>query len=195
MRTSLVIAGLALAAAGCGPSPDKAANHSHREQYDEKRRTADAEIAEHRREFESENRRRRADLEKLEAAQRELRAKIEEQNREIEAGRAKLSEAEASREASPPRASRPDDPPGTIRGVVQACNNKVDIVVVSVGKHDGVNEGTEFEVTRDGKPVATIVVDKVFPNYAGGSLKPGTPKTLIQAGDVCVGRARTETPK
>jgi hypothetical protein len=193
MRTLLVIAGLALAVTTCGPSPPRDSPSDR--MSDEAAKALVEDLRKSNREFDEAIRKLRADLNELETSQRELMAKLEEQNRQIEAGRAELSKAEVAREASPPRASRPDDPPGTIRGVVQARNNDVDIVIVSVGSRDEVNEGMEFSVTRSGKPVATIVIDRVFANYSSGSFKPGTPKTPIEFGDECVSPPRTETPK
>jgi hypothetical protein len=136
----------------------------------------------------------RAKIERLDA---ELRLSAAEHKRQIELDDAALAQAAA---AFAPRASAPvergaGDLPGSIRGFVDAVNNEVDVVIVSVGKRDGVTEGTEFAVTRDGSPVATIVIDKVFPNYSSGTFKPFTPKTPIRAGDECVGRAATYLPK
>lgn len=70
-----------------------------------------------------------------------------------------------------------------VHGVVQACNNNLDIYVLSVGSKDGVKEGYEFTVYRDSKYVTTIVIDKVFPNYSSGMSKPGTKKMDVMPGD------------
>jgi hypothetical protein len=183
MRTSLVTVALVFVVAACGPTTDPAPKET---------RSADvANLDEDRRHVQSENERLHSELEDLATRQRELQEKLAEQSREIERARAALAESEAKRHPvteSVPSAP-PADPPKTIHGVVQACNNNVEIVIVSVGSRDSVDVGSEFSVERDGKPVATIVIDKVFPNYASGTFKPGTPKTAIQAGDVCVGSA------
>lgn len=70
-----------------------------------------------------------------------------------------------------------------VHGVVQAADNKYDIYILSVGSKDGVKEGYEFTVYRDSQYVTTIVIDKVFPNYASGMSKPGTKKMDVKAGD------------
>jgi DNA repair exonuclease SbcCD ATPase subunit len=70
-----------------------------------------------------------------------------------------------------------------VHGVVQACNNNLDIYVLSVGSKDGVKEGYEFTIYRDSKYVTTIVIDKVFPNYSSGMSKPGTKKMDVMPGD------------
>jgi len=75
-----------------------------------------------------------------------------------------------------------------VSGVVQACNNSVDIYIISVGSHDKVEVGYEFTVYRGSEYVSTIVIDKVFPNYASGTTKPGTKKRDVMAGDECTTR-------
>lgn len=73
----------------------------------------------------------------------------------------------------------------SVKGVVNAVNNSVDIFVISVGAKDGVKAGYEFTVYRGSEYVSTIVIDKVFPNYSSGTTKPGTKKKDVQAGDEC----------
>jgi len=75
-----------------------------------------------------------------------------------------------------------------IKGVVSAVDNKVDIYVISVGSKDKVEAGDEFTVYRGSNYVSTIVIDKVFPNMASGSTKPGTKKMDVMAGDECATR-------
>lgn len=70
-----------------------------------------------------------------------------------------------------------------VHGVVQAVDNRVDIYVISVGSKDGVQPGYEFTVYRGNEYVSTIVIDKVFPNYASGTTKPGTKRRDVMAGD------------
>ncbi len=72
-----------------------------------------------------------------------------------------------------------------VNGVVQAARNDVDVNIISVGSKDGVEVGYEFTVYRGSEYVSTIVIDKVFPNYASGSTKPGTKKHDIMPGDEC----------
>jgi septal ring factor EnvC (AmiA/AmiB activator) len=75
-----------------------------------------------------------------------------------------------------------------IKGVVSAVDNKVDIYVISVGSKDKVEAGDEFTVYRGSQYVSTIIIDKVFPNMASGSTKPGTKKMDVMAGDECATR-------
>src|SRR5262245_5018467 len=75
-----------------------------------------------------------------------------------------------------------------VKGVVQAVDNKNDIYVISVGSKDKVEVGYEFTVYRGSEYVSTIVIDRVFPNYASGMTKAGTKKRDVQAGDECATR-------
>ena len=75
-----------------------------------------------------------------------------------------------------------------VKGVVQAVDNKNDIYVISVGSKDKVAVGYEFTVYRGSEYVSTIVVDRVFPNYASGMTKAGTKKRDVQPGDECATR-------
>lgn len=75
-----------------------------------------------------------------------------------------------------------------VKGVVQAVDNKNDIYVISVGSKDKVAVGYEFTVYRGSEYVSTIVIDRVFPNYASGMTKSGTKKRDVQAGDECATR-------
>jgi DNA repair exonuclease SbcCD ATPase subunit len=70
-----------------------------------------------------------------------------------------------------------------VQGVVQACDNKADIYVLSVGSKDNVEAGYEFTIYRGSEYVTTIVIDKVFPNYSSGMTKPGMKKRDVMAGD------------
>jgi septal ring factor EnvC (AmiA/AmiB activator) len=70
-----------------------------------------------------------------------------------------------------------------VDGFVQAVNNQVDVCIISVGSKDKVEVGYEFFVYRGNQYVSTIVIDKVFPNHASGTTKPGSKKMDIQAGD------------
>ena len=67
--------------------------------------------------------------------------------------------------------------------VVQAVDNANDIFILSVGSNDGVSEGYEFTVHRNGEYIATVVVDKVFANHASAHTKDGLKRKDAQAGD------------
>ncbi len=67
--------------------------------------------------------------------------------------------------------------------VVQAVDNANDIYILSVGSTDGVKEGYEFTVHRNGEYIATVVVDKVFANHASARTKDGLKRKDAEAGD------------
>ena len=67
--------------------------------------------------------------------------------------------------------------------VIQAVDNANDIYILSVGSKDGVTEGYEFTVHRNGEYIATVVVDKVFSNHASARTKDGLKRKDAQAGD------------
>ena len=71
----------------------------------------------------------------------------------------------------------------SVSGVVQAVDNEMDIYVVSVGSQDGVKVGYEFTVYRGDQYIATIVVDKVFPNHASARTKDNMKRKAARAGD------------
>ena len=68
---------------------------------------------------------------------------------------------------------------------VIAASNKDDVYVVSISESLPVRVGDELVVSRDGKYVATIVVDKVDTErrVCTGHTKRGTSKLAIQIGD------------
>jgi cell shape-determining protein MreC len=154
------------------------------------------------------NARERADLEKLAKENAELHSKLAELNhqlnelnglltqtrQDLDAARAKLDNP--APEPKPPLIETGTPGPGqTIRATVQAVDNKVDICVISAGAKNGVISGMEFVVTRKGEPVATVVIEKVFPNYSSGSKKPGVAQNAVQPGDDCVVTASAAPPK
>jgi DNA repair exonuclease SbcCD ATPase subunit len=70
-----------------------------------------------------------------------------------------------------------------IDATVQASDNEMDIYILSVGSADGVTEGYEFHVYRGSTYVATVMVDRVFPNHCSTHVKHHLKKSPIQAGD------------
>ena len=70
-----------------------------------------------------------------------------------------------------------------LRAVVSAADPRADIYILSVGKKDGVEAGYEFTVYRGNEYISTIVVDKVFENYASGTTKKGMKRKDVMPGD------------
>ncbi len=78
----------------------------------------------------------------------------------------------------------PGGPPmKPVDAVVQSVDNTNDIYILSVGSKDGVAEGWEFTVHRNGEFVATVVVDKVYANYASARTKAGMKRKDANPGD------------
>ena len=70
-----------------------------------------------------------------------------------------------------------------VDATVQAADNEMDIYILSVGSADGVTEGYEFHVYRGSTYVATVVVDRVFPNHSSAHVKHHLKKSPIKPGD------------
>jgi hypothetical protein len=74
-------------------------------------------------------------------------------------------------------------PKKTIEGKVTAVANEIGLVVISVGKDDGVLEGDEFTIFRGGDFVAKIVVDRADRKWSAGKvvLKKTDPRVADDA--------------
>jgi hypothetical protein len=144
------------------------------------------------------------------------RSELEKQARDLEEKVKKLEQQIAERKAKvPPEPAPPAVQPGAqpggeppaqpggqqapppklvagreIHGAVQAVDNKADVCVIAAGAKDGVAVGMDCVVSRKGDAVATLVIEKVFPNYSSGSTKKGTARQDIQPGDDCAFVAR-----
>ena len=70
-----------------------------------------------------------------------------------------------------------------IAAVVAGVNNDLNIVLLSVGRDDKVQEGYEFTIYRGSEYVATIVVDKVEKDHCSGFSKKELERLPIQVGD------------
>ena len=150
------------------------------------------------------------DIDGMRAELRKLRRELDDARRAEAAAHVRLTDAEraladqlrANTEAarrieelervlkelgrSPPESPRPDPrvPTGSLlEGKVQAVDNEMDVYVLSVGTSDGVEVGDEFTVYRGSDYVATVVVDKTFPNHSSCHMKKGMRKLEVKAGD------------
>lgn len=127
--------------------------------------------------------------ESLAKQQEDLRRQIEEASRELEAARSRLDEVK-SVAPSPPGDVPPEPPPQKVvchdlHGTVVAADNRQNVFVLSIGSKDKVEPGMEFEVRRKAELIGSIVVDKVFPNYASATRKPGSAAFSVRADDSC----------
>jgi hypothetical protein len=131
----------------------------------------------------------RAAYDKIADAQKDLQSRIVQLNSDLDEARARLAEALSSK-ASDKWEPTPTDKPAMAESdgtacVVQAVDNKSGVYVISEGSKDGVEKGMEFVVRRGAETIGSIVIDKVFPNYASGCRKPGSAEFALAAGDVC----------
>ena len=127
--------------------------------------------------------------ESLGEQQKELQRRLEEADRELETARRLLNEAK-SVVPSPPGGVPPEPPPQRVvchdlHGTVVAADNRQNVFVLSIGSKDKVEPGMEFEVRRKAELIGSIVVDKVFPNYASATRKPGSAAFSVRADDSC----------
>jgi predicted nuclease with TOPRIM domain len=70
-----------------------------------------------------------------------------------------------------------------IGAVVSGVNNDLNIVLLTVGRDDGVKAGYEFTIYRGGEYVATVVVDTVEKDHCSGVSKKEVERLPIQVGD------------
>jgi myosin heavy subunit len=65
-----------------------------------------------------------------------------------------------------------------LEGRVTACDDSIGMVVISIGKDDGVLEGNEFTVYRNGQFIAKVTINKVDRKWAAGrvTLKKDAPR-------------------
>lgn len=73
--------------------------------------------------------------------------------------------------------------PKKISAVVSAANGDMNIVILSVGRDDGVKEGYEFTVYRGNDYVGKVIIDTVEKDYCSGYSKKELEKSGIKVGD------------
>lgn len=143
---------------------------------------------------ESEVDRLRKDLEKAQGLNVVLQQKVEAQSAQIQEllrssrqGVPWLPQL-PSQKSSVIYQNYPVVPRGKIETSVTATADEIGLVVISVGKDDGVQEGDEFTVTRGEVSVAKIVVDRCDRKWSAGKvtqksadLRVGDRATLDQA--------------
>ena len=114
---------------------------------------------------------------------RDLQRQLDELRRELDALRNEFAKTRPS--GSTEEAMRVKAASTGLRCVVQAVDNKQNLYVISLGSKDGVMQGMEFDISRGTERIGTIVIDRVFPNYASGNRKPGAQAFNVSAGDDC----------
>jgi len=66
---------------------------------------------------------------------------------------------------------------------VSAVDNKMNIVILSVGRDDKVKEGYKFTIYRGDDYVGQVIIDKVEKDYCSGYSMKAVEKQPIQVGD------------
>ncbi|MDD5116310.1 MAG: hypothetical protein PHW98_04520 [Candidatus Omnitrophica bacterium] len=72
-----------------------------------------------------------------------------------------------------------------LEGKVTVVNKEYNFAVINLGEKDGVKVGNEFSVTRDGKVIGDIKVEKVHESMSAAGFAAGL-KDLIQENDLVV---------
>lgn len=72
--------------------------------------------------------------------------------------------------------------PPTLDGIVTAVSEK-DLIVVSLGRDDGLREGHQLHVYRGGSYLARVIVKKTEPHQSVAQIIPEYRKGVIQRGD------------
>ena len=57
-------------------------------------------------------------------------------------------------------------------------------MVISVGRKHGIKDGDEFTVERDGVPIATLKVIRVYPDLPGATITRAEEGQQIRQGDL-----------
>jgi chromosome segregation ATPase len=73
--------------------------------------------------------------------------------------------------------------PPTIKARVTAVDNNLNIVMLSVGRDDGVKVGFAFTVYRDNEYIGKVIIDKVEADYASGYSVKELEQGAVQVGD------------
>lgn len=79
-----------------------------------------------------------------------------------------------------------------LRGSVAGVSTRVDLIVLDIGRQDGLRVGEELELERNGMGVGNVVVERVYPaRSAARCLGRGTPA----AGDEALSRRRRDVDR
>jgi len=125
-----------------------------------------------------------ADSEALRAYEKSVEYITKIQALEAEAKARALSEL-AAKGTPKAVAPAPTPPPPVVRqytyqGKITAVANEIGLVVISLGKADGVGEGHVFSILREGTEMGTLTIDRVDQKWATGKLSP---KSEARVGD------------
>jgi hypothetical protein len=80
------------------------------------------------------------------------------------------------------RSAAPSEPRVTLHGKVTAVATEIQLAVINLGQDDGLRLDDVVYVTREGRPIATIVLDRVDKKWSAG--KCGDRKDDPKVGDL-----------
>ncbi len=119
---------------------------------------------------------------------REAKDALEKRVKEMLAARAKEAEQIVVKPAagSPASVSTTAGAPSStaLQGKVLVINKEFNFVVINLGTRDGVKKGGRFAITRDGKPVVTAEVEKLYDNMSAATLLSEEKKSEVKEGDL-----------
>lgn len=87
-------------------------------------------------------------------------------------------------EVAPPRVQAVGSVAGSsLEGKVLVVNREFNFIVVSLGSKDGVRAGSRFSVVREGEPIGTVEVERLYENMAAANVLPEATRKEILEGD------------
>ncbi len=118
---------------------------------------------------------------------REAKEALEKRVKEMLAARAKEAEQIVVKPAagsSPVLSSGSTMAVAPLQGKVLVVNKEFNFVVINLGSRDGIKKGSRFAITRDGKPVVTAEVEKLYDNMSAATLLSEEKKSEVKEGDL-----------
>ncbi len=84
-----------------------------------------------------------------------------------------------------PTADTPPAPtPMLLEGKVMVVNREFNFVVVNLGSKDGLQSGATVSISREGKPIATAQVERIYENMSAATVIDEAKKGSIKEGDL-----------
>ena len=87
------------------------------------------------------------------------------------------------KQENPAQAAKP------LEGKVTVINKEYNFAVINLGQKDGINTGDQFTVSRDGKVIGEIKVEKVHDSMSAAGFAAEL-KDLIKENDLVVQKAK-----
>jgi len=78
---------------------------------------------------------------------------------------------------------KPEEAAPDVEGQVLVVNREFDFIVVNLGQDDGMKTGALLEVSRGGKILGRVEVEKIYGNMSAAIILPDTNKDKLKEGD------------